>query len=151
MINDALALEGFQLCEGNGNCDFCHQDIPEGEYFWRRTSYEYVEGDYACRACAGAWIAKQQALYDSYEASRRVVFAIAAHNAVMGRRYWRRSFIEGGEEIDREHDFYNLAEIRVMFLKAMQDWGVQPAMQYYLCEDWEVRRVADIVLSQDDN
>jgi hypothetical protein len=77
---------------------------------------------------------------------QRVIYALAAHNLVQGRGYWRQSFIEGGEEIDREHDFYTLAEMRVMFLKAMQDWGVQPAMCYYYCEEWEVKRVSDMVL-----
>ena len=52
MSNDELAKYGFELCEMGGECDFCEKDVEQPNYFWRSTSYEYVEGDYYCRECA---------------------------------------------------------------------------------------------------
>lgn len=52
MTNDLLSQHGFELCEMDGECDFCNRDVSQGEYFWKSTSYEYVEGDYYCRQCA---------------------------------------------------------------------------------------------------
>lgn len=52
MDDATLELYSFLLCEMGGDCDYCQKETPEGEYFWYRTSYEYVEGDYYCRTCA---------------------------------------------------------------------------------------------------
>jgi hypothetical protein len=64
MTDHELALEGFQLCTMGGDCDTCLKDTPQGEYFWERTSYEYVEGDYWCRACAVAEVGRLRELYN---------------------------------------------------------------------------------------
>ena len=52
MKNEELAKYGFELCEMSGECDFCEKEVEQQNYFWRSTSYEYVEGDYYCRECA---------------------------------------------------------------------------------------------------
>lgn len=52
MDNEQLALEGFLLCEGSDDCDFCRQIANDGNLFWLRTSYEYTEGNHYCRSCA---------------------------------------------------------------------------------------------------
>jgi hypothetical protein len=52
MTDDELVLYGMQLCSFGGDCDFCRQVAANGDYFWLRTSYEYIEGDYYCRTCA---------------------------------------------------------------------------------------------------
>ena len=52
MTNEELAKNGFELCEMGGDCDFCETEVEQKDYFWHRTSYEYIEGDYYCRECA---------------------------------------------------------------------------------------------------
>ena len=72
MTNEELAREGFELCEGSAECDFCGDN---GECFWRRTSYEYVEGEYACRLCAVKKIEADMAFIASFDP---VVYAAIA-------------------------------------------------------------------------
>lgn len=79
MTDNELVTEGFQICTMGGDCDKCQMDVREGEYFWMRTSYEYEEGDYLCRACATAQI----------EADRKFIaeFDAEAYAAIAGVDY----------------------------------------------------------------
>lgn len=64
MPNDELLKYGFELCTMDGQCDSCDKEIKQGEYFWKRTSYEYVEGDYWCRECATEEVKRTSATID---------------------------------------------------------------------------------------
>lgn len=61
MNNDELEKYGFQLCEMPGECDFCEKEVEQKNYFFHRTSYEHIEGDYYCRECAIKEIQQVQA------------------------------------------------------------------------------------------
>jgi hypothetical protein len=61
-IDIELSNYGFELCEMSGECDFCEKETEQRDYFWKRTSYETIEGDYSCRNCAS----KQAREFDEF-------------------------------------------------------------------------------------
>ena len=49
-LDEALKLTGFEICEFNGDeCDSCDKEVDD--IYYRRTSYEYEEGEYFCADC----------------------------------------------------------------------------------------------------
>lgn len=101
--NEQLRQAGFQLCEMDGECDFCEKEVKQGDYFWLRTSYEYVEGDYYCRKCAVKRLDDDDApppdAIAAYLTEQGVdLKAIAAMNISDNDHAIRIVMINGGEE-----------------------------------------------------